>query len=517
MQKYDFFKYKNYYKFYSFFPPQIMQQSKLLDFIKKIPQNELERLHDFVRSPFFNKGKDAQYHILLFEHIKNNVLDFENSNLNKENIALALFFANDKVQIERLNKIMSGLTKLVEEYIIYTYSGLDKKGDFANHTKRNLILLKFYRKNELDSKFDNLLYDLQKAQKEVILKDKNFFLQQFDIEYAILKEKSNKNKLKGNLNLPNTLKYLDWYYFVLRLELSNLLITQNRFTATQEKEYKQFKQFVPFVESFEKDLPPIVKIALEVTKLISSSNTDAKIPIIENLIALLQKNKNELSIAFVYDVHASIRNYFTLLYNAGNLKVLKELFDFQRYQLEEGYFYNYNKIQANAFLGIVNNALKLKHYEWAKQFLDKHEFAIIGDTDNALYKFNLENYYFSTKDYAKIEYSFIYPYKDTHYLLAARRLEIKFLYEQEDFYALDFKIKAFSQFLFNNREKLSAMLIDTNSSFLAMVKKLILLSEKKLNTKKDDKFIAKITKLKESIKQGIVGEKEWLLDKLEEM
>ena len=517
MQKYGFFKYKNYYKFYSFFPTLIMQQSKLLDFIKKIPQNELERLHDFVRSPFFNKGKDAQYHVLLFEHIKNNVLDFENSNLNKENIALTLFSTNDKAQIERLNKIMSGLTKLVEEYIIYTYSGLDKKGDFANHTKRNLILLKFYRKNELNNKFDNLLYDLQKAQEEVILKDKNFFLQQFDIEYAVLKEKSSKNKGKGNLNLPNTLKYLDWYYFVLRLELSNLLVTQNLFTATQEKEYEQFRQFVPFVESFEDGLPPIVKIALEVTKLISNSNSNTEMPIVENLIALLQQNKSELPIPFIYDIHASIRNYFTLLYNEGNLDILKELFDFQCYQLKEGYFYTDNKIKANAFLGIVNNSLKLKQYEWVKTFLEKHEFAIIGDTDNALYKFNLENYYFSTKDYAKIEYSFVYPYKDTNYLTAARRLEIKFLYEQEDFYALDFKIKAFSQFLFNNREKLSHVITDNNASFLAMVKKLILLSEKKLNTRKDDKFIAKITKLKESIKQGVVGEKEWLLDKLEEM
>ena len=517
MQKYDFFKYKNYYKFYSFFPPKIMQQSKLLDFIKKIPQNELERLHDFVRSPFFNKGKDAQYHILLFEYIKNNVLDFENSNLKKENIALVLFSTNDKVQIERLNKIMSGLTKLVEEYIIYTYSGLDKKGDFANHTKRNLILLKFYRKNDLDSKFDNLLNDLQKAQEEVIVKDKNFFLQQFDVEYATLKEKTSKNQGKGNLNLPNALKYLDWYYFALRLELSNLLITQNRFTATQEKEYEQFRQFIPFVESFEKDLPPIIKIALEVTKLISNSNSNTEMPIVENLIALLQKSKNELPTAFIYDVHASIRNYFTLLYNEGNLGVLKDLFEFQCYQLVEGYFYNDNKIQANAFISIVINALKLKQHEWVKQFLEKHEFAIIGDTDKALYQFNLENYYFSVKDYAKIEYCFVYPYKDTHYLLAARRLEIKFLYEHEDFYALDFKIKAFSQFLFNNREKLSTIITDANSGFLAMVKKLILLSEKKLNTKKDDKFIAKITKLKESIKQGIVGEKEWLLDKLEEM
>ena len=213
-----------------------------------------------------------------------------------------MFAANDKVQIERLNKIMSGLTKLVEEYIIYIYSGLDKKGDFANHTKRNLVLLKFYRKNELDSKFDNLLNDLQKAQEEVIIKDEKFLLNQFDIEYASLKEKSSKNQGKGNLNLPNALKYLDWYYFALRLELSNLLIAQNRFTATQEKEYEQFKQFIPFIESFEKDLPPTVKIALEIAKLISNETSITKIALVENLIVLLQKNKSELPTSFIYDV-----------------------------------------------------------------------------------------------------------------------------------------------------------------------------------------------------------------------
>ena len=131
-------------------------------------------------------------------------------------------------------------------------------------------------------------------------------MQQFDIEYAILKEKSNKNQGKGNLNLPNTLKYLDWYYFALRLELSNLLIAQNRLTAIQEKDYEQFKQLVPFVESFEKDLPPIIKIALAVAKLIGSSNTNTEIPIVENLITLLQKNKNELPTAFIYHAHASI-------------------------------------------------------------------------------------------------------------------------------------------------------------------------------------------------------------------
>ena len=124
--------------------------------------------------------------------------------------------------------------------------------------------------------------------------------------------------------------------------------------------------------------------------------------------------------------------------------------------------------------------------------------------------FNITQYFFYKKQYGQTEEQLLDHYENFYYKVAARRLEIKLLYEQES-EILSSKTEAFKMFIFRlSKKQLPEKLKQLNNNFIDFVRQII--HPKTLGNKK------RIESIKQKItRKGKVAERDWLLEKINEL
>lgn len=122
--------------------------------------------------------------------------------------------------------------------------------------------------------------------------------------------------------------------------------------------------------------------------------------------------------------------------------------------LERGYLHYEGKLSPSRFLAISQNALKIKQYEWTKNFIEKHKNQIYSENKNQdCYQYIKSNYLFAIGKYNECLDTLPPTSPIVDYLLLGKRLELKALYElQSDL--LSYKLDAFKMFLSRTSQKL---------------------------------------------------------------
>ena len=90
-----------------------MREGKLYQAIIELNGHELNRLHRFILSPYFNRN-DAT--INLFEWIKEDLKHDKKGEISKERLWEICFGKSDKYDDGRMRKLQSDLLRLVEEF-----------------------------------------------------------------------------------------------------------------------------------------------------------------------------------------------------------------------------------------------------------------------------------------------------------------------------------------------------------------------------------------------------------------
>ncbi|MCI5082515.1 MAG: hypothetical protein MRY78_12525, partial [Saprospiraceae bacterium] len=90
-----------------------MYHSKLLELVRKLDGYQLNRLEDFLQSPYFNKNETIQQ---LFQLVRAGMEAEASEALDKEQI-FGLLFPGKKFQPARLNYLANQLFQLTEQFL----------------------------------------------------------------------------------------------------------------------------------------------------------------------------------------------------------------------------------------------------------------------------------------------------------------------------------------------------------------------------------------------------------------
>ena len=107
-----------------------MNNSSLLQLLKKFDKQQLKDFNNFVKSPFFNSNKAL---ISLYEYIRKQYPQFEPAKLEKQFISKKIF-GKAEYNDGFFRVLMSNLQTLAEEYL--TYRGMLKEP----HIKKKYLL-----------------------------------------------------------------------------------------------------------------------------------------------------------------------------------------------------------------------------------------------------------------------------------------------------------------------------------------------------------------------------------------
>lgn len=496
--------------FFCFLPPgrkRIAQQlgmysSKLIEIVQALDKSELRKLTYFLSAPYFVQIKQKEKAVQLFNLLVDDHPAMKNEQLQKEK-AFAHLFPEAPYSGNKMDKLMARLLKAIKKFIVFEYAHLQD-----NEVQEELNLIRFYREKDLIKPFQQSIQRIKKKQRGSENKNMDFYFQQYQIEKEVTNQASLYNQRKGDLNLPNTLKSLDAFYLIAKLEYACWSLAQGISVALEVEH--SLLLLDGLLEVLPRDFLlqyPLIGLYNHAYQLLRKG---ADKEILENMASLLRDSEKLIPREQLQALQAIYRSFMVRGYNLGE-ESIAEVFELYKAHLAAGYLYHNGGIFPGMVRNIVAFGLKAKAYAWIKVFLKDHRRKIIGTKmPDKVYSSNMAAYYFAQKKYDETlrllqEYG-----EDAYYKIAAKRLELKVFFEIQDD-QLEGKMTAFKVYIHRIAKKnLPHEPYQRNNNFINLLRQ--------TNSPQVFKNPAKIEKLIGKIKTlGAVAEREWLLEKLEDL
>jgi len=467
----------------------------LLEIIKVLQPNQRQEMALFLSSPHFNRGKNAQDLISLYQIIMDAAPDFSEGVLNKDWLCSQVFSEPIKVP-GRLEKLISDLSKLLRSYALTQLYFSE-----SNDDQQQIDWAKWLRTHGLTEASRKTMVKL-KSKKE---RERFESLELYHADLLIAEEEhqweGTHNVLKGDLGIPAVIYHLDLYYFNYRTELENRYLLQQKGPQLPDLAWTNVGMDFWQKESV------LLQIAKSINDILNKGLPSSEG--FQDLMHLLLSKEDVLSFKTIAQLYAYLRNYCTLLINGGDLKFIPILHEIHKDNLKRNYFLINGEISPNVYVNIVQVATRAKEYDWAKGFTEEYRQSIIGgDEGRFFYHFNMVHCLFAERRFEEALDHIPDAPSNSHYHHMVRRLELKIYYELNSDLLL-YKMDAFRKFIVRTATKtIAANLRMMDLNFLNI---LMQLTQTPMKDKtRSARLISRIEAKK------LLADRAWLLEKARE-
>lgn len=470
-----------------------MDNSQLLLSIQSLSEKEKERFEQFLHSPYHNQLPKP---IQLWRFLRD-----ERQGTGETKAAIFTQIWPDEIyQDQRIRDVISQLFRLLKQFLIIEEQHKDGR-------RQKILLLRQLKRRRLTRSFrieaKTLSQELkQSEQRERRHWQHSLWLAEEEDEFFGLQAVR-----KADNRLQEKMYALDRYYLIEKFQQAcEMLNRQQIIEVTYE---------MPLLDSLIEELKtkaqdyleePAINIYLQVLLTLKG---ETKYP--ELAKKLVQAPtflaEEEARALFKYAQNHCIRQS-----NAGKSEFLEELFRLYQLQLENRLLFRAGEMSHTDFKNIVTVSLRLKEFDWTRDFIEQYHEHVIALHRANVYRFCQASYHYEKGDLrAALSELQGLEFTDVHYQISARILLLKVFYRQEDQEAARYSIKAFEGFLKRNKE-LPVRLRQSHLMFLTWTKRLLRLQDKKFLLAKKD-FLLLYTRFTEGLlKESHVSNKNWLVE-----
>jgi len=482
-----------------------MLNRKLLEVLHRLSTADHKQFRLMLESPYYTQSlRNSGAVLRLYDYIISFNADESHPDLAKS-VVFSVFFP-DRIFQEKekspLDALASDLFGLVRRFL-----ALSEWENKDIEQQELFTLLRFYRKYGLEERFWHTIRALRKWQTSTLVRDARYFLTQFQIEEEVSHFEGMSNTFEDDANLFAAHENLDTYYSILKLEYTCALNFQHKESQIE------FKPEAPLIQAVlnASEIEPyssviLIKVYKLIFNLIQYPENEIYFADFEQI---LQQQQDKIPTEKYRDLTTYYRYFLSRRYvKVGGDFSRQRMFEVYKDHFERGFFYIDGLITANSLRTLIIFALKLGHFEWAKNILDIHTPERICSTKYPVeaYNLNFAEYYFYKNEYEKAKGKLTYRlFENPHFSILADLLLIKIYFETED-ELLDSRMKALEQKV--RRTKISAEAKSRYYNFLNKLDKVIRYGWQKDSPKR--------SKLIEDIKTiPNIIQREWLLEKSE--
>ena len=154
-----------------------------------------------------------------------------------------------------------------------------------------------------------------------------------------------------------------------------------------------------------------------------------------------------------YTLYGYVQNYVTAQLNAGKSEYLDEIFQIYQEMLKKKAFLFNGYLDASVYKNIVTVGLRLRQFEWVRNFLEEYRGYLHPSHQNPAYHSNVAAWHYARKEYSKaLRELLMTDLIDVYYHLNVRQMQLKIYFEQKENEALNSLIDAFSSYLKRNKQ-----------------------------------------------------------------
>lgn len=474
-----------------------MNKGNLIVLLESLSAYELNRVHKFISSPYFNKSSKI---IALFEALKK---DLNKSKIKDKEYYYKLATGEKSYSDQKFRNLASDLFQLCLQFLAQ-----EEYEENEQHKANNLITS--VDKRELKPLYSKAINTANKWIARNNLRDGNHFLQSFYLEKNIFNlesefERKIKTKKKNReVDVLRINDNLDYFYMIEKLKYYNTYLSHKRLFES-EYEFPYIDKVLAIVKMHQKDLPPVLRIYYEIYKTsINSDDTDSY----RNLKILIKRYYHLFDTRDAKTIHESLINFTIRQINKGNADFYQEMLDVYSEGIENKAILEKGKLSPTSYRNIVSIALRLKKIDWTKQFIeDKINLLDEKFQDNA-YQYNLAVFHFYKKDYKRvIETVRNVEFEDPLYANVSKTMLMVSYYELYDEEALMYFSDSFSAYMRRSKgisEKI-------RREYLNLIKYMKTLNKARYNPDLLPKLKQKILDTKE------LASRQWFLEKLKDI
>lgn len=406
-----------------------MHESPLVRTLQLLTPDELEDLEKFVASPIFNEANRFHDTVRLFEYLRAYHPHFSAPELEKSVAGQTLFPTRNQPESE-LERTMAQLMRIVKQFINFRYSAvrggravrsgrkqnvLQDPVSLLNFARQQLALMRFYSERLLqkpaDFPKDIVSEPKTDGKKRRVRRAENFFRhlyeelkealdtpQRFDdfeeyefndfyyFRYLAEQEKAIYESLHewsaqgGFVNLLTATESLDRFYLLSKLDQMCRLLHLQQIAmpfAEDSSEYRRLMMNQTLAAKMVKLLikhgyheeDPSIELYFTLLQMLVKKKPEKTDALAERFFQLLRQHARLVPVQRFRDFNVMVRSYWARRYRqTRERRFLEQIFLSHQEDLEQMRRKN-EDIQSSHFQGILFNAIKLGHLDWAEAFL----------------------------------------------------------------------------------------------------------------------------------------------------
>lgn len=423
-----------------------MHDNRLLDLLKVLNKKEVQKLYDYIDSPFFAKSEDC---VRFFTLIKSYWGKWDSPNWKKEKIFAKVFPKTDYTSA-RFNKLCFDALDLVEKFYIFYHLNEEDVTHYDG-------LLNLYVAERLPRLHESLMKSLKNNLEKQPLRNVDYLYQSF-----LLANKHTQFTIgftQERIEKDST-HYLDYaesltvFYIAKKLEITCLAVNNQKTNSNYGKDMIEDSEYL--ISTYQKyaylfENYPFLKIYYRVFLLLKEIEPQKQV---DELVPLLIEHESVFSKVDLLNLYGHVQNFYTRQINSGNAKAERDIFytykNMIRLCLLEDYKGNIN---VSTFKNIVFIALRLGEVNWAKDFIEGQVNFLPEELREDVRNYSYALLAFTEKDYKQTLY-YLHNLEpvDIFFNLSVRRLQIQTYFELQDWEVMQSAINTFRVFI--HREKL---------------------------------------------------------------
>jgi len=412
---------------------------------------DLEKFGEFINSPYFNKSKAI---IKLFNYLKRSYPSISREHISARKISLNVY-SQRKISADKIRKLCSEFMKLYERFVI-------QKVNETNKTRNKIVVLNYFRLNNLNKKFRKRLAELNKEMNEHIpvdYQDYETILRFREEIVSYYYNVSNESFLKS---VQDYSKAADVFYVYLKLCVYNNIL--NKLDENIKAQIKKDKAFL-LVQSIFDDNKRFFymnhpEIVINYYDLMMRLDFDDKY--LRQLISYYNLNKkklkNRLRFLCILPIEGYLRTKMTFEESEFSMfeskilhKMNDELYvktDLFRINVIEG---SEGNIPEDMFIHAIGNALKLGKTVWSKDFIEKNIRFVLPELKESIFNYCTALILFFEK---RNEEALAHLIKVSHRKLYihSRILQLKIYFEKAEYDLAEYQLSALKKFIMRSKE-----------------------------------------------------------------
>ena len=415
-----------------------MQNTPLIKYISSLNDADFLQFRLWLQSPFFNHREEL---VKLLDWVSVNITNnfTLTSNFTKE-AAFQHLFPSKPYNDQHLRHLMSYLLQQLRQFLIW--QSLQQ-----NEVEQQLLLLENLQQRGLAKPFEKQRKKTEKILEKRPFRNDQFHFYEYQIQveqYQFLKTQSREAKMP----LKEIASTFTTFAIANVLKWHCSILTHKSVTQT-EYDISFLEQILMYLEKGFYQNIPAIQIYYQTYQALTTGNESSY----KQLKILILQNLKAFPINEIRDIILLAINYCIRRLNSGESDYLKEVFEWYKMGLRENIFIINGELSRFTYNNITLAGLKLKEYDWIKNFMENYKTHIAKTHQHDTYYFNLALWYQFQKQYEAVQELLLkVTFKDVLHALHAKRILLKIYYETKAEKALESLLDSIKIYLYRHKK-----------------------------------------------------------------